>query len=78
MANDTAYGLAAYVYTNDIRQAWRFSEQLAFGMVGLNSPRVSSPEMPFGGMKDSGIGREGGPDALHEFMDIKTINWDLS
>ncbi|TPP64815.1 NAD-dependent succinate-semialdehyde dehydrogenase [Fasciola gigantica] len=77
MANDTAYGLAAYVYTNDIRQAWHFSEQVAFGMVGLNSPRVSSSEMPFGGIKDSGIGREGGPDALYEFMDLKTINWDL-
>ncbi|THD21990.1 Aldehyde dehydrogenase NAD(P)+ protein [Fasciola hepatica] len=77
MANGTAYGLAAYVYTNDIRQAWHFSEQVAFGMVGLNSPRVSSSEMPFGGIKDSGIGREGGPDALYEFMDLKTINWDL-
>ncbi|VDP90928.1 unnamed protein product [Echinostoma caproni] len=77
MANDTPHGLAAYVYTNDIRQAWHISEQLQFGMVGVNSPRVSAPEMPFGGIKDSGMGREGGPDALHEFMDAKTINWDL-
>ncbi|KAF8567245.1 hypothetical protein P879_08414, partial [Paragonimus westermani] len=77
LANSTPYGLAAYLYTQDIRQAWHVAEQLQFGMVGVNSPRVSSIEMPFGGIKDSGIGREGGQHSLIEFMDVKTISWDL-
>ncbi|OON13698.1 putative succinate-semialdehyde dehydrogenase [Opisthorchis viverrini] len=77
MANDTDYGLAAYVYTQQISQAWQVAEKLQFGMIGINSPRVSSVEMPFGGVKGSGIGREGGPHALLEFMDVKTFSWDL-
>ncbi|KAF6772881.1 hypothetical protein AHF37_09487 [Paragonimus kellicotti] len=77
LANSTPYGLAAYLYTQEIRQAWHVAEQLQFGMVGVNSPRVSSIEMPFGGIKDSGIGREGGQHSLIEFMDVKTISWDI-
>ncbi|KAA3677559.1 succinate-semialdehyde dehydrogenase [Paragonimus westermani] len=77
LANSTPYGLAAYLYTQEIRQAWHVAEQLQFGMIGVNSPRVSSIEMPFGGIKDSGIGREGGQHSLIEFMDVKTISWDL-
>ncbi|CAL8108141.1 unnamed protein product [Calicophoron daubneyi] len=77
LANQTPYGLAAYVYTQDIRQIWRASVELQYGMVGINTPWVSTPEMPFGGVKDSGIGREGGPHALEEFMDTKTICWDI-
>ncbi|CAH8443523.1 unnamed protein product [Dicrocoelium dendriticum] len=78
LANATNHGLAAYIYTQQIQQAWSVARQLQCGMVGINSPRVSAAEMPFGGVKDSGIGREGGPHALVEFMDVKTINWDLA
>ncbi|CAH8443529.1 unnamed protein product [Dicrocoelium dendriticum] len=59
LANATNHGLAAYIYTQQIQQAWSVARQLQCGMVGINSPRVSAAEMPFGGVKDSGIGREG-------------------
>ncbi|CAH8461349.1 unnamed protein product [Heterobilharzia americana] len=78
LANETSYGLAGYIYTEDMGQAWRMAEKLQVGMVGLNTGFVSTVELPFGGVKNSGIGREGGPNALHEFMDIKTITWDVS
>nr|ABS45104.1 aldehyde dehydrogenase NAD(P)+-like protein [Schistosoma japonicum] len=78
LANKTPYGLAGYIYTENINQAWRTANQLQVGMVGLNTGFVSTIELPFGGVKSSGIGREGGPNALHEFMDTKTITWDTS
>ncbi|CAH8462643.1 unnamed protein product [Schistosoma turkestanicum] len=78
LANATPYGLAGYMYTENINQAWRIADQLQVGMVGINTGFVSTVELPFGGVKNSGIGREGGPNALHEFMDIKTITWDTS
>ncbi|CAH8475086.1 unnamed protein product [Schistosoma mattheei] len=78
LANATPYGLAGYIYTENINQAWRIADELQVGMVGLNTGFVSTIELPFGGIKNSGIGREGGPNALHEFMDIKTITWDTS
>nr|CAH8832334.1 unnamed protein product [Trichobilharzia regenti] len=77
-ANETFYGLAGYIYTENINQAWRMADRLQVGMVGLNTGFVSTPELPFGGVKNSGIGREGGPHALHEFMNVKTITWDIS
>lgn len=78
LANDTSYGLAGYLYTTEIPQAWRVSELLQVGMVGINTGLVSTIELPFGGVKDSGMGREGGPHALLEFMNTKTLSWDVS
>src|SRR5450631_2110946 len=73
IANDTEYGLVAYVYTRDLQRGLRFSEALESGMVGLNRPIVSDPAAPFGGVKQSGLGREGGHDGLLEFMESKYI-----
>jgi succinate-semialdehyde dehydrogenase / glutarate-semialdehyde dehydrogenase len=76
-ANDTEYGLVAYVFTDDLRRGLRVSEQLDFGMVGLNRGLVSDPAAPFGGMKQSGLGREGGAEGMLEFMETQYIatNW---
>ncbi|MGA7987972.1 MAG: NAD-dependent succinate-semialdehyde dehydrogenase [Candidatus Dormiibacterota bacterium] len=73
MANASEYGLVAYVYTSDLKRGLRFSEALESGMVGLNRPIVSDPAAPFGGVKQSGLGREGGHDGLLEFMESKYI-----
>jgi succinate-semialdehyde dehydrogenase/glutarate-semialdehyde dehydrogenase len=77
MANDTEYGLVAYVYTKDLARGLRVSERLECGMVGLNRGLVSDPAAPFGGTKQSGLGREGGHHGLLEFMEAKYIatNW---
>jgi succinate-semialdehyde dehydrogenase / glutarate-semialdehyde dehydrogenase len=73
MANDSEYGLVAYVYTRDLQRGLRCSEALESGMVGLNRPIVSDPAAPFGGVKQSGLGREGGHDGLLEFLESKYI-----
>src|SRR5713226_9725804 len=73
-ANDTEYGLVAYLYTKDLSRGMRVSEQLEFGMVGLNRGLVSDPAAPFGGMKQSGIGREGAHEGLMEFMETQYIS----
>lgn len=73
LANKTNAGLASYFYTSDISKLYRVSESLQSGMVGVNVGIVSACEQPFGGIKDSGIGREGGKDALDEYTDIKSI-----
>jgi succinate-semialdehyde dehydrogenase/glutarate-semialdehyde dehydrogenase len=73
LANDSEYGLVAYVYTRDLERGLRCSEALESGMVGLNRPIVSDPAAPFGGVKQSGLGREGGHDGLLEFMESKYI-----
>jgi succinate-semialdehyde dehydrogenase / glutarate-semialdehyde dehydrogenase len=73
MANASEYGLVAYVYTGDLRRGLRVSEALESGMVGLNRAIVSDPAAPFGGVKQSGLGREGGHDGLLEFMESKYI-----
>jgi succinate-semialdehyde dehydrogenase/glutarate-semialdehyde dehydrogenase len=75
-ANDTEYGLVSYVYTGDLRRALRVSEALETGMVGVNRGIVSDPAAPFGGVKQSGLGREGGHDGLLEFMESKYIAVD--
>ena len=72
-ANDTEYGLVSYLYTADLRRALRVSEALETGMVGINRGIVSDPAAPFGGVKQSGLGREGGHDGLLEFMETKYI-----
>ncbi len=76
-ANETEYGLAAYVFTEDLRRGLAVSEQLEFGMVGLNRGLVSDPAAPFGGVKQSGLGREGGHEGMLEFMESQYIstNW---
>jgi len=71
MANATPYGLGAYYFTQDMRRAWRVGERLEFGMVGLNTGVISMEVAPFGGVKQSGIGREGSKYGLDEFLEIK-------
>ena len=73
-ANDTEYGLVAYVFTEDLKRGLHISEQLEFGMVGLNRGLVSDPAAPFGGVKQSGLGREGGHEGLMEFMETQYIS----
>ena len=72
-ANDTQYGLVAYVYTQDINRAFRVVEKLETGMIGLNQGMVSNAGAPFGGVKQSGYGREGGPEGLHEYLETKYV-----
>jgi succinate-semialdehyde dehydrogenase/glutarate-semialdehyde dehydrogenase len=76
-ANDTEYGLVAYLYTKDLSRGMRVSEKLDFGMIGLNRGLVSDPAAPFGGMKQSGIGREGAHEGLMEFLETQyvSVNW---
>lgn len=72
-ANDTEYGLVAYLYTRDLDRAVRVSERLETGMVGLNQGIVSNPAAPFGGVKHSGLGREGGRVGIEEFLEMKYV-----
>lgn len=71
LANDTEYGLAAYFFTRDLGRAWRFGEALEFGVIGVNTGATSYEGAPFGGMKSSGIGREGSRHGIDEFLEIK-------
>ncbi len=73
-ANDTEYGLVAYVFTEDMRRGMQVCEKLDFGMVGLNRGLVSDPAAPFGGTKQSGLGREGGHEGMLEFMETQYIS----
>ncbi|WP_050526491.1 NAD-dependent succinate-semialdehyde dehydrogenase [Pseudorhodobacter aquimaris] len=70
-ANDTPYGLASYTYTRDLARAWRVSDALEYGMVGINEVAISNEVAPFGGVKESGFGREGSRYGLDEYLDIK-------
>ncbi|GAB5457877.1 MAG: NAD-dependent succinate-semialdehyde dehydrogenase [Henriciella sp.] len=72
-ANDTPYGLAAYAYTNDLGRAWRVSEALEYGMVAINEGALSNAAAPFGGVKQSGMGREGSHHGLDDYLEIKYI-----
>ena len=76
-ANDTEYGLVAYVYTRDLKRALRVVEGLETGMVGLNQGMVSNAAAPFGGIKQSGFGREGGPEGLEEYVETKYVAVNL-
>jgi succinate-semialdehyde dehydrogenase / glutarate-semialdehyde dehydrogenase len=73
-ANATDYGLAAYVYSRDIGRAFRVADALEVGMVGLNTGAISDAGAPFGGVKHSGYGREGGPEGLHDYLQTKYLN----
>jgi succinate-semialdehyde dehydrogenase / glutarate-semialdehyde dehydrogenase len=76
-ANDTEYGLVAYVYTRDIKRAFRVCEKLDTGMVGLNQGLVSNPAAPFGGVKASGFGREGGAEGIQEYLEVKYVAMNM-
>jgi succinate-semialdehyde dehydrogenase/glutarate-semialdehyde dehydrogenase len=71
MANATDYGLASYVYTRDVARAWRMISAVDSGMTGINAGVISNAAAPFGGIKQSGMGREGGPEGLQEYLDVK-------
>ena len=77
MANDTEYGLISYVYSQDLKRAIRFAEGIEAGMVGINRGLLSDPAAPFGGVKQSGLGREGGFDGIHEFLQTKYIGVEI-
>jgi succinate-semialdehyde dehydrogenase/glutarate-semialdehyde dehydrogenase len=73
MANDTEFGLAAYFYTRDLARTWRVSEGLEYGIVGINTGIISTEVAPFGGVKESGIGREGSKYGIEEFLEVKYL-----
>lgn len=76
-ANNTRYGLAAYVFTNDLTIAWRMAEGLEAGIIGINDPVPSTPQCPFGGMKESGLGREGAHEGLEAYLETKLVSFKL-
>ena len=73
LANDTEFGLAAYFYGRDVGRIWRVAEALEYGIVGINTGLISTEVAPFGGVKESGLGREGSKYGLEEFLEIKYL-----
>lgn len=73
MANDTEYGLAAYFYARDVGRVFRVGEALDYGMVGINTGLISSEVAPFGGIKQSGVGREGARHGIDEYLETKYL-----
>jgi len=73
LANDTPFGLAAYLFSQNLSRAWRVAEKLDAGMVGVNEGIFSNEVVPFGGVKESGLGREGAAEGLDEYLEIKYI-----
>jgi succinate-semialdehyde dehydrogenase/glutarate-semialdehyde dehydrogenase len=73
LANDTEFGLACYFYTGDLGRAFRVMEGLKYGMVGVNEGIITTPEAPFGGVKESGLGREGGHQGMDDYLDTKYV-----
>ncbi|MFM7130681.1 MAG: aldehyde dehydrogenase family protein, partial [bacterium] len=76
-ANNTPYGLAAYVFTNDLTIATRMAEGLEAGIIGINDPVPATPQCPFGGMKESGLGRELGSEGLESYLETKYVSIGL-
>ncbi|RWX17092.1 aldehyde dehydrogenase family protein, partial [Rhizobium leguminosarum] len=74
LANATPFGLASYFYTESLKRSWRVAEALEFGMVGLNTGSVSTEVAPFGGVKQSGLGREGAQCGIDEYLEVKTFH----
>ncbi len=77
LANDSPFGLASYFYTRDAARVWRVAERLEYGIVGANDGAPSTAQAPFGGVKQSGFGREGGHHGMHEYLDIKYVSIGL-
>ena len=77
MANDTDYGLAAYIYSQNLGKAMRLFEGLEFGIIGVNDINPASAAAPFGGMKDSGLGREGSRQGIHEYLETKVGGFSI-
>ena len=75
VANDTPYGLAAYVFTKDGARIVRMSEELQYGIVGINDALPATAQAPFGGVKHSGLGREGGRQGIEEYLDLRYVSW---
>jgi len=75
LANATSYGLASYFYTENVHRAWRVAERLEAGMVGLNTGSIAMEMAPFGGVKQSGLGREGGHEGLEEYLESKAFHF---
>jgi len=73
LANDTEYGLACYFYSSDLGRVFRVMENLKYGMVGVNEGLITTPEAPFGGVKESGLGREGGHQGIDDYLDTKYV-----
>src|SRR5436190_24108857 len=73
LANDTEFGLAAYFYGRDVGRIWRVAEALEYGIVGINTGLISTEVAPFGGVKESGLGREGSKYGIDEFLEIKYL-----
>jgi succinate-semialdehyde dehydrogenase/glutarate-semialdehyde dehydrogenase len=73
MANDTEFGLASYFYTRDVGRIFRVSEGLEYGIVGINAGLISSAVAPFGGVKESGFGREGSKYGMEDYLEIKYL-----
>jgi succinate-semialdehyde dehydrogenase / glutarate-semialdehyde dehydrogenase len=76
-ANNTRYGLAAYVFTNDLTVAWKMAEGLEAGIIGINDPVPATPQCPFGGMKESGLGRELAHEGLEAYLETKYVSIKL-
>ena len=76
-ANNTRYGLAAYVVTNDLTVAWKMAEGLEAGIIGINEPVPATPQCPFGGMKESGLGRELAHEGLEAYLETKYVSIGL-
>jgi succinate-semialdehyde dehydrogenase/glutarate-semialdehyde dehydrogenase len=72
-ANNTTAGLASYIYTKDINRVYHMTESLQYGMVGVNTGLISNAAAPFGGIKESGLGREGGVEGIEEYLDTKYV-----
>jgi len=78
MANDTEFGLAAYFYSRDVACCWRVGEALEYGMVGVNTGLISNEVAPFGGIKQSGLGREGSKYGIEDYLEIKYLCFDIA
>jgi len=77
LSNDTDYGLGSYLYTSDNARIWRICDALQFGMVGINEPSFATEVAPFGGIKNSGMGREGSHLGILEFSQVKTLHFSF-
>jgi succinate-semialdehyde dehydrogenase/glutarate-semialdehyde dehydrogenase len=76
MANDTPFGLAAYLFTRDAERIWRVAAALETGMVGINAGAISNEVAPFGGVKQSGLGREGSVYGIEDYLELKYLAWE--